>query len=102
MIPDLTIDETEEIIASLIFSNYIKSEGKLNENSLVLLNKILHDAYKKGYTDIVKLVDNHYMLTDSSFEKVIQLVGFVSGEKFESISSETKRILNDIRKNSLN
>lgn len=99
---NLTQSETEEIIASLIFSNYIKSNGKFNKNSLELLNKILHDAYKKGYTNIVRLVDNQYMLTDSSFEKVIQLVGFVSGEKFENISVETKRILNDVRGHNFN
>jgi len=97
MISDLNNDEAEELIISLIFSNYIKNSGEFKERSLDLLNKILHYAYLNGYTDIVKLVDTNYILTDESFAKVVQLVAHVSGEKFEDVRAETRNILNEVR-----
>jgi len=99
---NLSQNETEEIIISLLFSNYIKSSGTFNEDSLELLNKLLKYAYLNEYSDIVKLAGDSYMLTDSSFAKVIQLVAQVSGEKFEDVGLETKRILNELRSSNFN
>jgi len=98
----LTQSETEEIIISLLFSDYIKCSGTFNEDSLELLNKLLKYAYLNEYSDIVKLAGDSYMLTDSSFAKVIQLVAQVSGEKFEDVGLETKRILNEVRGQNFN
>lgn len=94
---NLTQNETEELIASLLFSNYIKSNGTFNEDSLELLNKLLKYAYLNDYTDIVKLAGDSYILTDSSFAKVVQLVTQISGEKFEDLGLETERILKEVR-----
>lgn len=99
---ELNNSETEELITSLIFSNYIKNNGEFKECSLDLLNKILHYAYLNGYTDIVKLVDTNYMLTDETFAKVVQLVAHVSGEKFDDLHKITSEILKEVRKINFN
>lgn len=98
----VTKEEAEEIIISLIFTDFIKSENRITNKNCSLLKNILEQVYNLGFTDLVTKKEDVVFVTDALFEKAVFLVAIQNGERTDNIPTVIEEATEEYRKQLLN
>lgn len=94
--------EIEELIISLVYTNFIKDQNRQCNNAPHLLKFLLEEAYNAGYVDLVTKRDNQIFMAEEVFEKAVYLFTCNDGESTDDVSQIIKEAGEIYRKQLLN